>query len=162
MAHSYNILGHINGVEIVKTSNLYFKTILNILTPASPKLADSLKLRIGREVEATFPQDPERWSTIIPLEKIVHCISSAFSMITVGAPLCNDPEHIHLMSEQASLGLSSTPNKSTHNTKEVVQSSRLWLHAICTVCTSTSARLVSSSQVEADKKHEKIGRFHRA
>ena len=104
MAHSYNLLGHLNGVEIVKTTSLYFKTIMNKVTPALPSLTTSLKVRIGREIDSMFPQDSGQWTTIEPLQKIVHCISSAFSMITVGAPLCDDPEHIRLMSEQATLG----------------------------------------------------------
>lgn len=104
MAHSYNLLGHLNGIEIVKTSSLYFKTIMNKVTPALPKLTTSLKVRIGQEIESTFPQDSEQWITIEPLQNIVHCISSAFSLIAVGAPLSGDPEHIRLMSEQSTLG----------------------------------------------------------
>lgn len=103
MAHSYNLLGHLNGIEIVKTSSLYFKTIMNKVTPALPKLTTSLKVRIGQEIESTFPQDSEQWITIEPLQNIVHCISSAFSLIAVGAPLSGDPEHIRLMSEQSTL-----------------------------------------------------------
>lgn len=103
-AHSYNLLGHLNGVEIVKTSHLYFKTILNKVTPALPNLTGILKLRLGQEIESVFPQNSEQWSDIEPLDKIVHCISSAFSLIAVGPPLSNDPEHIRLMSEQARLG----------------------------------------------------------
>ncbi len=104
MAHSYNLLGHLNGVEIVKTTSLHSKTIMNKVTPALPKLTKSLKVRIDHEIESMFPQDSVQWTTIEPLENLVHCISSAFSLITVGAPLCDDPEHIRLMSEQATLG----------------------------------------------------------
>ena len=104
MAHQHNLSGHLNSMDIVKTTNLYFKIIMNKLTPALPKLAKPLQERIGREITAMFPTDTEDWIAIEPLDKFVYWISSAFSFIAVRSPLCDDPDHIRLMSEQSELG----------------------------------------------------------
>ncbi|KAL6720897.1 Thromboxane-A synthase [Lecanora helva] len=102
-AHSYNLVGHLNGVDIVKTSNLHFKTIMNKVTPALPSMTAPLKQRLCQDIDLVFPQSKECWESIEPLNKVVYCISSAFSMIAVGELICENPEHVRLMSEQAIL-----------------------------------------------------------
>lgn len=56
MANSYNLLGHITGLDIMNASNFYAKIPLNKLTPALPRLTPSFKLRMDRDIKETFPQ----------------------------------------------------------------------------------------------------------
>ena len=105
-AHSVNLLGNLTGINVVEESSLHFRAILLKLTPALKKLTKPLKLRMGHEIEAAFPTEDSRWTVMEPLGHIVQWASSAFSMVSAPYPLCDDPEYIRLLFEQASLGRS--------------------------------------------------------
>lgn len=103
-AHAYNLTGHFNGMDIVTKTDIHAKAVQHKLTPALPRLLEPMKVRIGKTIGEIFPTEFETWSTIKPMDKILHCISMTTSLIAVGAPLCDNPEYIRLTSEHAKHG----------------------------------------------------------
>ncbi|KAI9666050.1 MAG: hypothetical protein M1821_003985 [Bathelium mastoideum] len=100
VAHSYNLSGHINGIDIVTKTDLHVKTVEHKLTPALPALTDPIKSRIGRAISEKLAPRTSEWVTVEPMRVILYCVSLTTSLLTVGAPLCDNSEYTGLIEEQ--------------------------------------------------------------
>lgn len=103
-ALSYNLVGHLNGIEWIAKTHLHFKTVQHKLTPALPRLTPGLRSRVGSAIEHAFPYDSREWVVFEPMGKVLHCVSRATSFVLVGTPMCDDPEYIRLTAEHAKHG----------------------------------------------------------
>lgn len=99
MCHAHSMTGHLNGMNVVLKSRLHIKTLLRRISPALPKLLGPVSTRIAETMDEIFPQDTDSWTTVEPLDKAVHCVSRAITLIAVGAPICDDPKLVRLTFE---------------------------------------------------------------
>ncbi|PVH97411.1 cytochrome P450 [Periconia macrospinosa] len=93
-SHSSSLTGYLNGMDVVKETNHHVKLLLARVTPALPTLLPSIKSRIEHTIAETLPQDRDSWTTIRPINIIVHCISQAVTLTTFGPPICDNAELI--------------------------------------------------------------------
>lgn len=104
MCHAHSMTGLLNGLDIVLKTQLHVKTLLQRISPALPDLLKPSSVRIEQAIDATFPQDTERWTMLEPIDKVVYCVSRAISLASTGSPACDNPDLIRLTFEHTKHG----------------------------------------------------------
>lgn len=91
-SHASTLLGNLNGMNVVLKTNHHVKMLLNRITPALPELLKPSQTRIEETLTSLFPQRTDAWTAVKPVDKVVLCISRGITVVTFGAPTCDDPE----------------------------------------------------------------------
>lgn len=82
-------------MDVVLKTNHHVKALLNRITPALPELLKPSQDRIQETLTKMFPQTNDIWTVVEPLDKIVLCFSRCMTLVTMGDPICDDPELVH-------------------------------------------------------------------
>ncbi|KAF2187596.1 cytochrome P450 [Zopfia rhizophila CBS 207.26] len=98
-SHYISLTAYLNGMDVVLKTSHHVKLLLSRITPALPVLLKPASGRIQRTITEMFPQDTVKWTTVQPLDKVVHCISQAITLITFGEPVCDNPKLVRLCYE---------------------------------------------------------------
>lgn len=106
-SHSFGLLGHLTGMDVVRVTSFHVRVLLSYISPALPSLFAVMGERISAGVQDEFPQSHE-WMPMKPSKAVVHCISEAIALILFGAEMTRDiPELVHLSHEHTNNGTSS-------------------------------------------------------
>lgn len=111
MSHSFTLLGHLNGMDIVLETAIHVKIIQNRLTPMLGNLVAPVSSRIQNDLTQLFPQTTTTMTRTEPFTKIVHSVSHTIAFVLLGTPVCDDPEFVELLHQ--------------HTTNSVLSCSRL-------------------------------------
>jgi hypothetical protein len=104
-SHYISLTAYLNGMDIVLKTSHHVKMLLSRITPALPTLLRPASVRVQRSITEKFPQSTVEWTPVKPLDKIVHCISQAVTLITFGEPVCDDPKLVRLCYEHTYNGM---------------------------------------------------------
>ncbi|KAK2604179.1 hypothetical protein N8I77_007130 [Diaporthe amygdali] len=106
-SHSFGLLGHLTGMDVVRVTSFHVRVLLSYISPALPSLFAVMGERISAGVQDKFPQSHE-WMPMKPSKAVVHCISEAIALILFGAEMTRDiPELVHLSHEHTNNGTPS-------------------------------------------------------
>ncbi|KAI5925013.1 cytochrome P450 [Camillea tinctor] len=97
--HSFTLLGHLTGLDVVRKTSYHVKILLSRISPALPELLRPAAQRISASVERTFPRDTENWASVEPLDLVVRCVSEIVALALYGPPACDDPWLVRFCSE---------------------------------------------------------------
>lgn len=103
-SHSFGLLGHLTGMDVVRLTSFHVRVLLSYISPALPSLFTDMAERISAGIANEFPQS-YHWTAMKPSKAVVHCISEAIALILFGAEMTRDnPELVHLAHEHTNNG----------------------------------------------------------
>ncbi|KAI1127674.1 putative cytochrome P450 [Nemania abortiva] len=94
--HSYTLLGHITGIDIVRETGFHVKILLSRITPAINRILDPMAHRMAATISQNLPQDTEQWITISPLSLYARFVSVGVSFMFFGSPACDNPDVVRM------------------------------------------------------------------
>ncbi|KAI1114204.1 putative cytochrome P450 [Nemania sp. NC0429] len=94
--HSFSVLGHVTGLNVVRKTNHHMRVLLGRVSPMLPTMLQPTAHRISAAVARLFPQNGNSWDMIDPLEIISECVTEAIVLILYGRPTCDNPEVVRL------------------------------------------------------------------
>lgn len=146
-SHSTTLLGHLNGINVVLETSFHVKILLNKVTPSLPRFFKPAASRIQGTMVHEFPQSTTTWTAVQPLDKVALCISRATTLMTFGAPTCDDPELIRTFVDHAENGNLYNKSKLYSFSDDHHSFFRSICHAISSMVFATLYSMVVSGQV---------------
>ncbi|KAF7905077.1 uncharacterized protein EAF01_005598 [Botrytis porri] len=124
-SHSFSLLGHLTGMDVVRHTSFHVRVLLSYISPALPGLFAVTGARISAAILMEFPKS-NKW-TVMKLHKgVVRCIGEAIALSLFGVKMTeNNPELVHLTHEhtnnvfQVCFALRCVP--------QILQPALLWL-----------------------------------
>lgn len=102
--HSFGLLGHLTGMDVVRLTSFHVRVLLSYISPALPRLFSITGARISTAIATEFPQT-NQWTVMKPSKATVRCISEAIALTLFGAEMThNNPELVHLTHEHTNNG----------------------------------------------------------
>lgn len=103
-SHSFGLLGHLTGMDVVRKTSFHVRVLLSYISPALPGLFSITGARISAGIEKEFPQSHE-WTVMKPSKAVVRCISEAIALALFGAEMTGDnPDLVQLTHEHTNNG----------------------------------------------------------
>ncbi|KAI1373128.1 cytochrome P450 [Hypoxylon crocopeplum] len=97
--HSFSLLGHLTGMDVILKTSYHVRTLLSRISPAVGEFTPPMAKRMTAKLVRLLPQQPGSWAQIDPVDALVQCISEGLAQTLFGPPICNDPELTRLCHE---------------------------------------------------------------
>ncbi|KAI8949232.1 putative cytochrome P450 [Xylaria longipes] len=94
--HSYTLLGHITGIDIVRKTGFHVKILLSRITPAINRILDPMAHRMAAAISRNLSHETQQWITISPLSLYAEFVSEGVSLMFFGSPACDNPDVVRL------------------------------------------------------------------
>ncbi|KAI1373812.1 cytochrome P450 [Hypoxylon crocopeplum] len=97
-AHSFTLLGHLTGIDVVEKTNYHVRMLLGRISPALPELFAPATARLSDAMKQEFPQSHEFTETYL-LPAAVRCFSEVVALALFGLEMAQDPRLVQLTYE---------------------------------------------------------------
>ncbi|OTB17449.1 hypothetical protein K445DRAFT_57310 [Daldinia sp. EC12] len=72
--HSFSLLGHLTGMDVILKTSYHVKTLLGRISPAINDATPLMAERMTARLSHLFPQEIGVWASIDPVDALVNCI----------------------------------------------------------------------------------------
>ncbi|KAI0896221.1 cytochrome P450 [Annulohypoxylon nitens] len=94
-AHSFTLLGHLTGIDVVEKTSYHVRMLLGRISPALPELFAPATARLSDAMKHDFPQSHE-WTEMYLLPAAVRCFSEVVALALFGPHMAQDPRLVEL------------------------------------------------------------------